>query len=236
MKEFKNETFSRLFDRGDRRRIEDMAFHECQFENCALSLTEDIAQMSEVRRVEMVDCAINGCHTGPMVASEVTISGLKTNDLLIFWSPFLDRVVLSGEIGKIKINANGGTSTVSRRQQQFFDEYRAKFYAGVEWALDISKASFKEFDIRGVPGKLIRRDPESQILITRERALEFATRGWEKQLDSSNKIWPFMVNLFLSDGDADTVFVAPLGAAKAKRDVMLNGLHELRRIGLAEPD
>lgn len=88
----------------------------------------------------------------------------------------------------------------------------------------------------GVPGRLIRRDPESQVLITRERALQVATPGWEKQLDPSNKLWPFMVNLFLGDGDPDTVFVAPLGAAKAKRDPLLKGLQELRRIGLAEPD
>lgn len=236
MKEFRNETFSQLFDRGSRLRIRDMAFHGCVFENCALSLTEDIARISEVRRVDMVDCAISGCHTGPMVVSEVSIAGLKTNDLLILWSPYLDRVVLSREIGKMKINANGGTSTVGNERQKPFDDYRAKFYARVEWAIDISKARFKDFDIRGVPGRLIRRDPESQILITRERALQVATPGWEKQLDPTNKLWPFMVNLFLGDGDADTVFVAPLGAAKAKRDPLLKGLQELRRIGLAEPD
>lgn len=213
-----------------------MAFHECLFENCALSLTEDIARMSEVRRVEMVDCAINGCDTGPMVVSEVSISGLKTNDLLIFWSPYLDRVVLSGEIGKLKVNVAADPSTYGNERQQPFDDYRAEFYAEVEWALDISKARFKDFDIRGVPGRLIRRDPESQILITRERALQIATPGWEKQLDPANKLWPFMVNLFLGDGDEDTVFVAPLGAAKSKRDPLLRGLQELRQIGLAEPD
>lgn len=236
MKEFRNETFSRLFDRGDRLRIEDMTFRECLFENCALSLTQGISRMSEVRRVEMVGCAVNGCDTGPMVVSEVSISGLKTNDLLIFWSPYLDRVALSGEIGKIKVNAEGGTATVGNDRQKPFDDYRAKFYAGVEWALDISKARFKEFDIRGVPGRLIRRDPESQVLITRERALQVATPGWNQQLDPSNKLWPFMIDLFLGDGDEDTVFVAPLGAAKAKRDPLLKGLQELRRIGLAEPD
>jgi hypothetical protein len=236
MKEFRNETFSRLFDRGDRLRIEDMAFRECMFENCTLSLTQDISRMSEVRRVEMVDCAVNGCDTGPMVVSEVSISGLKTNDLLIFWSPYLDRVTLTGEIGKMKVNVTADPSTHGNAKQRPFDEYRAKFYEGVEWALDISKARFKEFDIRGVPGRLIRRDPESQVLFTRERALQVATPGWKQQLDPSNKLWPFMIDLFLGDGDEDTVFVAPLGAAKAKRDPLLKGLQELRRIGLAEPD
>lgn len=236
MKEFRSETFSRLFDRGESHRIEDVAFYKCLFENCALSLTEDVTKMSEVRRTEMVDCSIYGCNTGPMVVSEVSISRLKTNDLLILWSPYLDRVVLSGEIGKIKINAEGGTWTADDERQRPFDDYRANFYAGVEWALDISNARFKEFDVRGVPGSMIRRDPESQVLITRERALQVATPGWEEQLGPENKLWPFMVKLFLSDGDADTVFVAPLGASKAKRDLLLKGLQELRRIGLAEPD
>lgn len=192
--------------------------------------------MSEIRRVELTDCVENRCQTGPMILSEVSISRLKITDLLIFWSPYLDRVVLSGEIGKMKINVTADPSTYGNAKQKSFDDYRAKFYEGVEWALDISEARFKEFDIRGVPGRLIRHDPESQILITRERALQVATPGWERQLDPSNKLWPFMVKLFLSDGDADTVFAAPLGAAKAKRDPLLKGLRELRRIGLAEPD
>lgn len=192
--------------------------------------------MSEVRRVELLDCAINGCSTGPLIASDIRISNLKTSDLLILWSPYLDRVVLSGEIGKMKVNATADPSTHGNPKQKPFDDYRKQFYSSVEWALDISKARFKEFDVRGVPGRLIRRDPESQVLITRERALQVATPGWEKQLDPSNKLWPFMVSLFLGDGDPDTVFVAPLGAAKAKRDPLLKGLQELRRIGLAEPD
>lgn len=236
MKEFKNKAFSRIFDRGNRLCLEDMFFDQCLFENCALSLTQDISRMSEVRRVELVDCAVNGCSTGPLIASEIRISNLKTSELLILWSPYLDRVELSGEIGKMKVNVAADPSTRGKPTQKIFDEFREDFYSSVEWALDISKARFKEFDIRGVPGRLIRRDPESQVLITRDRALQVATPGWERQLDPSNKLWPFMVSLFLGDGDADAVFVAPLGAAKAKRDPLLKGLQELRRIGLAEPE
>src|SRR5688572_26872222 len=123
MKEFKNETFSRPFDRGDRLRIEDMVFDQCLFENCALSLTQDISRMSEVRRVELVDCDLNGCSTGPFVASEVRISNLKTNDLLILWSPYLDRVELSGDIGKMKVNVAADPSTRGKPAQKPFDEY-----------------------------------------------------------------------------------------------------------------
>lgn len=236
MKEFRNETFSRLFDRGGCLKIEDMAFRECLFENCTLSLTQDISRMSEVRRVEMVDCAINGCDTGPMIVSEVNISGLKTNDLLIFWSPYLDRVVLSGEIGKMKINVAADPSPYGNVKQKPFDDYRTKFYESVEWALDIRRARFKEFDLEGVPAKLVRRDPESQVVVTRERALRVATPGWERQLDPAVKLWPFVIDQFLDDGIPEIILVAPLGVAKAKRDPLLKGLQELRRIGLAEPD
>jgi hypothetical protein len=171
-----------------------------------------------------------------MIVSEVSISDLRTNDLLIFWSPYLDRVVLSGEIGKIKVNATADPSTHGNAKQKPFDDYRTKFYAGVEWALDISKARFKGFDLEGVPAHLVRRDPESQVVVTRERALQVATPGWEKQLDPAVKLWPFIINQFLGDGVPDIVLVAPLGAAKARRDPLLKGLQELRRIGLAEPD
>jgi hypothetical protein len=221
MREFKGETFYGRFDRGDKLRIEEMRFTECTFKHCGLSLTQDISRMSEVRVVELLDCIINGCDTGPMIASDVTISNLRTSDLLILWCPYLDRVVLAGKIGSMKINPDADPSTVGNDRQKPFDAFRDRFYAGIEWALDISKARFRGFDIRGVPGRLIRRDPESQILVTRERALKVAAPGWEKQLDPSNKLWPFVINLFLSDGDPDRVLVAPLGAAKAKRDPLL---------------
>jgi hypothetical protein len=236
MKEFKGETFHGLVDRGDKLRIEEMKFTECTFQRCVLSMTQDISKMSEVRALELIDCAMDRCDTGPMIASDVTVSNLRTSDLLILWCPYLDRVVLAGRIGSMKINLHADPSTVGNDRQKPFDAFRDRFYAGVEWALDISKARFRGFDIRGVPGRLIRRDPESQILVTRERALKVAAPGWEKQLDPSNKLWPFMINLFLSDGDPDTVLVAPLGAPKARRDLLLRGLHELRMIGLAEPD
>jgi hypothetical protein len=235
-KVFRDENFYRFYDRGDRLCIEDMSFERCTFDHCSLSLTQDINRISTIRRVDLTNCMMIGCQTGPMVLSEVTVSGLKTDDLLIFWCPYFDRVSLSGEIGNMKVNEAAHPYTLGNARQKPFDDFRSEFYRGIDWALDISQARFKEFDIRGVPGRLIRRDPNSQILITRARAREIAKPGWERQLDPSNTLWPFMVRLFLGDGDEDTVFVAPLGAAKSKRDKLLRGLKELRQIGLAEPD
>lgn len=236
MKAFKNESFRDIFDRGDKLLLEDMRFEGCKFTNCALSLTTEIDRMTTVRNVALEDCSANGCHIGPMILSNVSIHNLKTNDLLIIWSPYLDRVILSGEIGKMKINATAHPSTFRNLKQKPFDDYRKEFYASVDWALDISKARFKEFDLESVPASLVKRDPDSQVVVTRERALQVAASGWEKRLDPSVNLWPFVINQFLADGHPDIVLVAPLGAAKAKRDPLLRGLRQLREIGLAESD
>jgi hypothetical protein len=236
MKKFANEKYFGLFDRGEKLLLENIRIEGCSFTHSGISVTTDFDRMATVRDVELADCATDGVSLGPLIARNVRISNLRTSDLLILWCPYADRVTLTGDIGKMKINPDAGPSTVGNARQRPFDDFRSTFYADVEWAMDISEARFKEFDIRGVPGRLIRRDPESQVLVTRQRALQVATPEWEKQLDPENKLWPFMINLFLSDGDADVVLVAPLGAAKAKRDPLLKGLQELRRIGLAEPD
>lgn len=235
-KTFRGQTLSGLSDHGGRARIQDLSFTACTFEACVLSMTDDLARIAEVRRVELIDCTENGCHIGPIILSEVKVSGLRTNDLFIMWCPYLDRVTMSGDIGRIKINSWAGVSTFEKSSQQPFEQFRKAFYSKVEWALDISKARFREFDISGVPGRLVRRDPESQVLITRERASEVAIPGWETKLDPSNDVWPYVIRAFLRGGNEDTVLVAPLAAPKGERDPLLRGLMELRRIGLAEPD
>lgn len=239
MKEFANESFYQLYDRGDQLLLENMRFENCEFTRCAISLTEQFGRMSTVRNLTLNDCSFINCQTGPTILSNVTITNLKASDLLIVWSPYFDRVTLKGDICKIKVNTYADTSTVgpaNYAKQKPFDDFRKQFYASVDWALDISEARFREFDLESVPARLVRRDPESQMVVTREKALQFAKPGWATSLDPSCKHWAFVIDLFLSDGDEDIVLIAPLGAAKAKRDLQLKGLQELRRIGLAEPD
>jgi hypothetical protein len=77
----------------------------------------------------------------------------------------------------------------------------------------------------------IRRDPETQVVVTREKALK---GEWKKikALDSTH--WPTAIEFLLECGYADDVLVAP------KRDpefrALLEGLKALRAAGVAEPD
>ena len=232
MIEFKNKAFDSLFDRGNALALQSMRFEGCSFSNCALSLTKRFELRSQVSNVELVNCSAVDCDIGPTVLRDVRVDGLLTNDLLIVWGAVFSHVALSGQIGKIKINHWVHHVDRSPEVQGPFDAYRQDFYQATDWALDISGARFKEFEVRGVPARLIRIDPETQAVVTRERAL---SPGWRERLSSSNTLWPFMIKLFLSDGDPDMVLAVPLGAAKSKRDALLKDLRELRALGVAEP-
>jgi hypothetical protein len=232
MIEFKNKAFDSLFDRGDALTLQSMRFEGCSFSNCALALTKSIERRSEVRDIELVNCSAVDCDIGPAVLRDVRVDGLLTNDLLIVWGAVFSHVTLSGQIGKLKINHWVHHVDRSPEVQGPFDAYREEFYRATDWALDISGARFKEFEVRGVPARLVRIDPETQAIVTRERAL---SPGWRERLSPSNTLWPFMIKLFLSDGDPDMVLAVPLGAAKSKRDALLKDLRELRTLGVAEP-
>ena len=122
------------------------------------------------------------------------------------------------------------TAMATSNEQASFDEMNSSFYEMVDWALDISEARFMECDIRRVPARLIRRDPETQVVVTREKAL----LGEWRNLDLSRTLWSGWIELFLKDGDADVVLVAPKRHPKFKE--WLGGLKLLRDAGIAEPD
>src|SRR6516162_7168446 len=105
MIEYRNQTFRKLYDRGNALVLENMHFESCMFESCTLSLTKDVHLRSIVRNVSVKNCAANGCGIGPAIFENVEVEGLATNDLLIVWAATFHHVKLAGQIGKIKINS-----------------------------------------------------------------------------------------------------------------------------------
>jgi hypothetical protein len=98
----------------------------------------------------------------------------------------------------------------------------ANFYDRVAWALDISEGEFKELDIRGIPAHLIRRDPETQFVLTREKALQ----GRWRDLEFQETVWYTWIAHFLKSGDSAVVLIAPKRHRKF--------LQLLRAAGVAE--
>jgi hypothetical protein len=58
--------------------------------------------------------------------------------------------------------------------------------------------------------------------------------GIHRELALADTDWAGWIDLFLKDGDADLVLVAPKRDRKFK--VLLDGLKKLRDAGVAEPD
>ncbi len=231
MTEFRNQIFHSLFDRGGALSISSIACHECEFLNCALSLTKEISKRSAVTDVLLKNCMVGGSDIGPAVLRRVHIDGLITDSLFIIWGAVFDQVAFSGKIGKIKINTHAHHVDQSEALQRPFDEFRRSFYEKVDWAIDISQAKFRLLEIRGIPARLIRRDPSSQMVVTRERALNL---DWRSRISPDNTHWPFAIDMFLATGEADHILVAPLTGPKKQSEKLLRDLHELRDLGVVE--
>ncbi|RBJ74522.1 hypothetical protein C3L29_033635 [Pseudomonas sp. MWU12-2534b] len=186
-----------------------------------------------MRNVHLKNCIANGCGIGPAIFESVEIEGLATNDLLIIWAAIFDRVKLAGDIGKMKINSWAHFTDRTEVTQGPFTRAREKYYRQVDWALDISEARFKGFDVTGIPARLFRRDPETQVVVTRER---LAADNGQRLARADGNVWLPWIRGALSDGSSDSVLVTPLGAPKRKRDEFLNGLQQLRELEIVEPD
>lgn len=221
------------FRRWSGRVFEDMTFRRCRFVGCTIAAVRSPKHRTVVRNVEVVRCEQAGCHIGSVVAEEVFVDGLKSATDIKTWGAVFKHVTLTGRLGALLISPLVAPWDHDQTRQRLFEEANARYYESVDWALDISEAIFTEADIRGVPARLIRRDPETQMVITREKALE----GVWRELDLRKTYWQTSIEFMLNREDQDTVLVCPKAAVGEwnYRD-LLEGLRLLSEAGVAEPD
>jgi hypothetical protein len=167
------------------------------------------------------------------------VDGLKTSGTFHTWGAVFKHVTLRGKIGDIMISPAVNAGLAKPAEHRACDEANAAYYASVDWALDIREAEFEGADRRGVPGHLVRRDPENpetHVLVMRAKALE---RRW-RHLDLSKTYWPTTLEFFVEDANFDsTVLVAPKRIGRSgpwTYQNLLDGLGMLRDAGIAEPD
>lgn len=189
---------------------------------------------SVVRNVKLLRCEEEGSSIGTAIIEDTVVDGLLTSGLFQTFGAVFKHVILKGKIGRIMISRYlpdvTGTQEQQLAEQRFFDGANEKYYSIVDWALDISQAEFVECDIRNIPSRLIRRDPDTQVVITRKKALE----GNWRHLDLSKTYWGAYFEGIITEQIQDCVLVAPKRGAKFRQ--LLDGLNLLRREGIAEPD
>jgi len=233
---FENQSFERFFEDGRGAIYADLVFDRCRFRNCDVSITENPRLRTIVRNVRLIRCEyVETAGLSAAILEEICVDGLKTNGLLQTWATAFKHVTLAGKIGRIMCSLVARPALHGKaapRIQRAFDESNAAYYATVDWALDISKAEFEECDIRGIPAHLIRRDAETQVVVTREKAMQGQWR--ELPWRTNDWDWNSWINEFLKDGDPDLVLVAPKRARDFKH--LLGGLQRLREAGVAEPE
>ena len=108
----------------------------------------------------------------------------------------------------------------------------------MDWALDIKEAEFDDFDCRGVPSRLVRRNPETQMMLTKERVL-----ANKDAIGVGGTWWGALISNFLSRESGiftnldDAIYVVPRKPPRGfDRQSLVAGIEALRRAGVAEPD
>ena len=230
MRVFERQEFDSFYDNDSARVFSDIEFRRCTFVSCAISITNDPALRSTIRNVKLLNCETYGCSLDPAIVEDVTVDGLKTHGLRQTWGAVFKHVTLRGKIGRLMFSPAVSPGLATLRQQRAFDEANEQYYSTVDWALDIREAEAEELDIRRIPARLIRRDPESQVVITRAKAMQ----GTWRRLKLEKTYWATSMELFLEWGDPDWVLVA--GKRDRNYRHLVDGLKALRDAGVAEPD
>ena len=185
---------------------------------------------ARIMGMRLVDCSETGEALDAAILEDVVVDGLQTSDLLQFWSCAFRHVVFRGKVGRVMFSPIVSLLSDDPEVNALWARKNDEFYSGCDWALDISEGQFQECEIQGIPAKLIRRDLETQVVVTRESVLS----GKWRNVDLEGTHWGVSIEFMLQRGDADVVLVAPKRDRKYKK--LLEGLRRLRDAGIAEPD
>jgi hypothetical protein len=229
---FHDQEFHSFFDRNSGKTFINLEFRNCNFVSCRISSTRDHRRRSKVRNVRIVDCEERGCVLDAAIVEDVLVDGLKTHTLLQTWGAVFKHVTLRGKLGDLMISPYVSAFIASGMKdlnlQEAFDKANHLYYSSADWALDIREAEVVSADLRGVPGRLVLRDPETQFLLSRENALQ----GKWKDVDLTGTHWKTSIEFFLETSLESQVLVAPKKNPRFRP--LLAGLWALRDAGVLE--
>jgi len=210
----------------------DYEFDPCTFSWPPFAFPRHPRDRPVVRRATLINCDLHGQRVNAFIAEECLIENLKTQALLWIHGAIFNHVVLRGAFGRLMFTEwfVGGGDEETEKRKAIFARADEAYYEHVDWALDIREAEFHECEFRYVPGHLVRRDPETQGLIWRDKLLQ---HDWNRA-DFPLSGWGVDLDLFIESKLSSVVIVAGKRHPKFKRQ--LEELKELRELGVVEPD
>jgi hypothetical protein len=224
---------------------------ECTFHSCRIRLPlvdpaapfhkqqYDLGRRPVIRDMELRRCRILasvGCTLKGAIVEDVLVEDLRTDGMVQTWATVFKHVTFKGKIGRVMFSELfTPCDPPTSKFQQAIAKANAEYYATVDWALDIREAEFDDFDCRGVPSRLVRRNPETQMMLTRQRVLEH-----RDSMGAGGEYWERLVKLFLQRADGyggpmeDAICIVPRQGVDRK--ALIAGIEVLRKAGVAEPD
>jgi hypothetical protein len=155
---------------------------------CVLVRRDDLEFRNVVRNAVLERCRMDACGAQGVFFDEVTVDTLRLAQLHVISGCVFRHVILRGKIGSLIVKGpSAGLPDDAERVAAMVEKYKE-----VDWALDIRDAVFSSAEFFGVPGDLIRRDENTQVLLRREafsgvdwRDLPGAVRTWARRFEST---------------------------------------------------
>lgn len=220
-----------IWHRGDPTDASDIAASGCQFNQCHVRMP--VRGWNRFADISLRDVSHWNCEISGAVLERVTLHNLKKiGSAPLFVSACLFKEVkLSGRISGLKINLHGATFPSTRTDA--WNTATRRFYEEVDWAIDISDAKFSGGGVtfEALPGYLVRRNPQTQVLVRREAHQKTDWRA----MDYQGTAIDYALSWFDQDSIFDSVVIAARSDAKnAQRDMAV--LSMLRTAGIANQD
>jgi hypothetical protein len=211
----------------DNLQFADASFDNCAFDNCFIGNTSP-EKRGLIRNVNLRRTGMHACYIRGVRIEDCSVDGLKRlgRGSLHFWGAVFKHVKLSGSLCGMSIRRRLHPPTP---QQDAWDEACCKYYSAVDWAFDLREAKFTScVDFSAIPGNLVLRDPETQVLVTRAKLL---SSEWRRVVGTRAAVW-VCIDWFLRDSLFDDVVLVASKKAKYFRDE-LSAFESLRREGIA---
>jgi len=215
--------FNARLNRGDPS-DEAIEFKNCWFQACGVDV--DAADHAHVRvsNVHLRSCRVSGGGLRGVHLIDCSVRGLQVSSAPSIIGCVLEHVTLAGKINKL----------IVRPEMRGWDNEAAllaaaaEAYQRIDWALDISELDCPDLSLKGVPPHLLRLDPATQSVISRED-LE-RTQAW-REVDYTGTHIEFSIGRIVREGWPTVVLAAPRTGPKV--EAYMRVLGELRSIGVA---
>ncbi len=209
----------------------EVELENCHFDNCMSFASWLLRRRFHARNVRLLNCSQFSSGLDAAILEDIVVDGWQNrgrNGYFRAWACAFRHVTLRGRIGYIKFRDGPEKAGLMQRTMDWTNANRA-YYATVDWALDIREARFTSSpELHFIPGSLSRRDPETQVLVTKKQATAALAAG----LAWGESVVPVVLQWFVEDGLYDDVVVAaPRASKKLHED--LAALDMLRQHGLA---